>query len=153
MRKLENTIPPPVVVALLGVIMVIIARIAPLPRWENAWHFAFAGAVMALGFWVLALGFRALRRANTTIDPVNLNRTSALMTDGVYRFSRNPMYLGFALMLLVWALFLAVPWALLGPAAFVGFTSRFQIAPEERAIAARFGRDYDQFRRRTRRWI
>ena len=153
MSKLDNVIPPPVVVAIIGGAMAIIAQVAPLPRWASGWHCAFAGAIGALGFLVLALGFRALRRANTTIDPIDLNRTSALMTAGIYRYSRNPMYLGFALMLLGWATFLAVPWALLGPIAFVAFTTRFQIVPEERAIGAKFGRDYDQFRRNVRRWI
>ena len=153
MHKLNNKIPPPAVTVILAIAMLFLAQIAPFPRWQSGWHFVIAGAIGALGFVVLALGFRALRRANTTIDPINLHRTSALMTNGIYRFSRNPMYLGFALVLLGWAAFLAVPWALLGPIAFVAFTTRFQIVPEERAIGAKFGRDYDQFRRDVRRWI
>ena len=153
MRKLENKIPPPIVVALTGVLMAIVAHFTPAPRWEGAWHFVLAGGFAIAGFAVLALGFRALGAAKTTIDPVQINRASALVTSGIYRFSRNPMYLGFAGLLLGWALLLASFSALIGPIFFVAFTTRFQILPEEHAIGAKFGRDFEQFRGRVRRWI
>ena len=63
------------------------------------------------------------------------------------------MYLGFALLLLAWGLFLENLAALLGVAAFVLYMNRFQIAPEERALEARFGAEYSRYCARVRRWI
>lgn len=153
MRTLEHKIPPPAVVAFTGATMVFINWLAPHPRWQSGWHFAFGIAVTLAGFLILALGFRALRSAQTTVDPVNPERASALVSGGIYRFSRNPMYLGFAVMLVGWAVFLGSAWAFVGPIAFVAFITRFQIVPEERAMNANFGRDFAEFCKCVRRWI
>ena len=82
-----------------------------------------------------------------------LERASTLVTDGVFRFSRNPMYVGFAAALVGWAVCLAAPWTLLGPVAFVLYTNRFQVLPEERMMRAKFGGAYDEYRARVRRWV
>ena len=76
-----------------------------------------------------------------------------MVTNGIYGFTRNPMYLGLALILLGLAVFLASPWALLGPVGFVAFITRFQIRPEERALQARFGAAYTAYCARVRRWV
>ena len=93
------------------------------------------------------------RRNKTTINPVDLESASALVTSGVFRFSRNPMYVGFTAMLVGWAVCLAAPWALVGPVAFVLFTNRFQIIPEERVMREKFGQAYDDYQAQVRRWI
>ena len=80
-------------------------------------------------------------------------RSSRLVTGGVYRFSRNPMYLALALFLLAWALWLGNGAALVWPALFAAYLTRFQIVPEERALAAKFGQEYAQYCRRVRRWF
>jgi len=92
-------------------------------------------------------------RNKTTISPVDLESASALVTSGVFRFSRNPMYVGFTAMLVGWAVCLAAPWALVGPVAFVLFTNRFQIIPEERVMRDKFGQAYDDYQAQVRRWI
>ena len=92
-------------------------------------------------------------RNKTTINPVDLESASALVTSGVFRFSRNPMYVGFTAMLVGWAVCLAAPWALVGPVAFVLFTNRFQIIPEERVMRDKFGQAYDDYQAQVRRWI
>ena len=76
-----------------------------------------------------------------------------MVTHGVYRFTRNPMYLGLLLILLGLAVYLASPWVLLGPVAFAAFITRFQIQPEERALTARFGATYTDYCARVRRWL
>jgi protein-S-isoprenylcysteine O-methyltransferase Ste14 len=112
-----------------------------------------AVAIIAFGFSFVARAFRTFRAAGTTIDPVHVDRVSALVTSGVFGRTRNPMYVGFATMLVGWAAFLAVPWLLLGPALFVLFTARFQIVPEERAMRARFGDTYAAYASRVPRWL
>jgi protein-S-isoprenylcysteine O-methyltransferase Ste14 len=76
-----------------------------------------------------------------------------LVTEGPFRFTRNPMYLGFAVTLLAWSVWLAHPVTLLGIAGFVAWMNRLQIVAEERAIGALFGEEFERYRNRVRRWI
>jgi protein-S-isoprenylcysteine O-methyltransferase Ste14 len=98
-------------------------------------------------------GIGAFRRAKTPLDPVHIDRASTLVTSGIYGFTRNPMYLGLTTLLLAWAVFLSALWSLLGPVIFVLFIDRFQIAPEERAMRAKFDAEYNAYTRRVRRWM
>ena len=98
-------------------------------------------------------GLLAFRKAKTTVNPLAPNRSTAVVSTGVYRITRNPMYLGMALILLGLALYLASPWALLGPLVFAAFITRFQIQPEERALTARFGAAYTAYCTQVRRWL
>jgi protein-S-isoprenylcysteine O-methyltransferase Ste14 len=71
----------------------------------------------------------------------------------VYRFTRNPMYVGLAMLLFAWAAWLWSAWALPGPPAFVLYISRFQIAPEERMLSRKFGDDFASYCAKVRRWL
>lgn len=75
------------------------------------------------------------------------------MVGGVYRYTRNPMYLGLTMLLLAWTLYLAVPAALAGPLLFAAYITRFQIIPEERVLAQKFGADYAAYLRKVRQWL
>jgi protein-S-isoprenylcysteine O-methyltransferase Ste14 len=113
-----------------------------------------AAAMIALAGVALSIaGIIAFRLARTTINPMKPEATSSLVRSGIYRFTRNPMYLGLCLLLIAWAVFLACPWALLGPLAFVLYMNRFQIGPEERALSALFGEEYSAYRSTVRRWL
>ncbi|MGZ5132161.1 MAG: methyltransferase family protein, partial [Caldimonas sp.] len=98
-------------------------------------------------------GVVAFRRARTTVNPTKPQSASSLVVSGIYRLTRNPMYVGLLLLLLAWAAFLCSPWALLGPLAFVLYIGRFQIAAEERALLALFGSEYSAYKARVRRWL
>lgn len=93
------------------------------------------------------------RRANTTVNPLKPQAASSLVTAGIYRYTRNPMYLGLLFLLVAWAVLLSSPFALLGPVAFVTYISRFQIVPEERVLAALFGAEYAAYQAGVRRWL
>ncbi|MDE2018054.1 MAG: isoprenylcysteine carboxylmethyltransferase family protein [Hyphomicrobiales bacterium] len=152
MDRLERMIPPPVVLLLIGAAMRWTAPALPaaaLPGWARvAWAFAFGGAGAAL----LAAAVFGFFRARTTVDPIRIDRASTLVVDGVYRVSRNPIYLADALFLVAWAGWLASPLTLAGPAALVAYLTRFQIRPEERFLAAKFGARYEAYRAAVRRW-
>ena len=150
---LENRIPPPLVVVLIGAAMAVIAWFTPALEIGSNVRFAVGGIAIALGALVAVQGARMFWRNKTTINPVDLESASALVTSGVFRFSRNPMYVGFTAMLVGWAVCLAAPWALVGPVAFVLFTNRFQIIPEERVMRDKFGQAYDDYQAQVRRWI
>ena len=109
--------------------------------------FAVAGAVVALA------GVAAFRRASTTVNPIRPEAVSSLVTSGVYRITRNPMYLGFLLALIGWAVWLAHPLSLLVVPLFVIYMNRFQIVPEERVLRARFETAFDSYSGGTRRWL
>ena len=79
--------------------------------------------------------------------------TSSLVCSGIYRVTRNPMYLGLVFVLVAWAVFLSSAWALLGPMAFALYMNRFQIAPEERVLSSMFGASYSDYLSRVRRWL
>jgi protein-S-isoprenylcysteine O-methyltransferase Ste14 len=152
-HPLENRVPPPLVVVLIGVAMGGIAWSTPAVEITSPLRFGVGGAVIALGAFAVVHGARMFWRNETTIDPLDLERASTLVTSDLFRLSRNPMYVGFAAALVGWAVCLAAPWSLLGPVAFVLFIDRFQILPEERVMRAKFGRAYDEYRAKVRRWV
>ena len=153
MRALEHKIPPPVVALLVGAAMWGISLVTPpieipaLIRVVAAFTIAVAGVVIAVS------GVVAFRRASTTVNPLKPETASSLVTCGVFRFTRNPMYVGLALALLGWAVYLSSIVAYLGPLVFVLYMNRFQIAPEERALTALFGPAFADYRGRVRRWL
>ena len=153
MRALELKIPPPIVAVLIGGAMWFAARTGPAIGLSLfARTFVFVAIALAGGALALA-GDMEFKRARTTVNPFKPQNTSTLVTSGVYRFTRNPMYVGLALVVLGWAAFLCSAWALAGPVAFVLYISRFQIAPEERILSARFGAAYSDYLSRVRRWL
>ncbi|MDV2858165.1 isoprenylcysteine carboxylmethyltransferase family protein [Oceanimonas sp. AH20CE76] len=144
-------LPPPAVAALVAGLMWLMAGWLPgltvfWPRWL-AWGPLLAG----IGLMVLAA--RSLQQAHTTLLPFTPERASRLVTNGVFARSRNPIYLGDALWLLAWALWLQSWPALLGPVLFVVYMNRVQIAAEERALTLRFGKAYTDYCNRVRRWL
>ena len=152
-HPLENKIPPPLVVVVLGAAMGGIAWFTSSFEIGVGLRFVAGGLVIALGAGIVILGATTFWRARTTIDPVNLDSASSLVTGGVFGYTRNPMYVGFAAMLIGWAVCLSSPWALLGPVVFVLFTTRFQIIPEERVMNSKFGQEYAEYWATVRRWL
>ena len=153
MRWLEHRIPPPMVGALVALAMGWLARASAPPALPVAVRLGLAVALALIGLAFLAPAAAAFHRAHTTVNPLKPGAASALVVAGVYRFTRNPMYVGFAALLLAWAAWLAVPATLLGPAFFVAYLTRFQILPEERALRDRFGDSFDAYCRQVRRWL
>ncbi|UVE16521.1 isoprenylcysteine carboxylmethyltransferase family protein [Pseudomonas sp. LS44] len=154
MRWLENRIPPPLVATLFGLLMWLVAHRLP-GHLELAieWRLGAALAVLLVGVSVCLAGVLSFRRARTTVNPLKPETASALVSSGIYRYTRNPMYLGFATVLLAWAVFLAWLPAVLGVLGFVLYMNHFQIAPEERALSALFGADFYQYCEQVRRWL
>lgn len=152
MHWLEHKIPPPAVGLLCALAMWVAA---PAVDWSSlSWlHWALGLAWVAAGLVFDVLGLLAFRRAKTTVNPLSPGKASSLVASGVYRVTRNPMYVGMALVLCGWAVLLAHVGSVLGPVVFVAFITRFQIVPEERFMAAKFGNDYTRFCQQVRRWL
>jgi protein-S-isoprenylcysteine O-methyltransferase Ste14 len=152
MPSLELKVPPPLVALLVAACMWGLTRVSPpasLPSFRVG--VAVALAVLALTFSIS--GVAAFRRAKTTKNPMKPQAASSLVVAGVYKVTRNPMYLGLCILLFAWAAFLWSVWTLLGPLVFAAYISRFQIAPEERVLAELFGGEYSAYKARVRRWL
>ena len=148
---MELKLHPPVVMLLCAALMKLLSVWLPLMALPQApW---LAMVLVALGLVSGISGVVAFWRQRTTVNPHTPERTSALVTGGIYRLTRNPMYLGMALFLAAWALWLGqlTPWVGIG--VYVGYLNRFQIAPEERMLAQKFGAAWEADRRRVRRWM
>lgn len=152
-HSLDNKFPPPLVVLLIGAVMFATAWLTPTVEIASTVRFLAGGTTIVLGLLVVVQGARTFWRHKTTINPVELAKASTLVTTGVFRFSRNPMYVGFTCVLVGWAMCLGTPLAIIGPIVFVLFTNRFQIGPEERMMQAKFGQAYNDYRAQVRRWL
>lgn len=146
-------VPPPVIVLICGLAMWAVSRYLP---WAT---FAFPGRMpIALLLLTLALALMlaaavSFIAARTTINPMRPARASTLITGGVFRISRNPIYLGDLLLLAAFAMWLANALNLPVMIAFVWYLNRFQIEAEERALTALFGEQYRAYCARVRRWL
>ena len=142
---------PPKLVLVLLVAMAGLHAVLPGPV-ILAFPYNLAGAaVAAFGLLVTLSGARRFSRIGTNIR--TFNEPGVLVTDGPFRWSRNPMYLGFVLLLLGTAFLLGTATPLTGPLLFAIVADRWYIGFEERAMRAKFGADYEAYARRTRRWI
>jgi protein-S-isoprenylcysteine O-methyltransferase Ste14 len=148
-----SRVPPPLWTLIFGVAMWALNHYSPLltiiPEPWNllGWRLMIIAAVPPVA------AFLQFWRANTTINPVNPEATSTLVTTGAYAWTRNPMYLGLSILLLGWAIRLGTLSPFVGPLLFAPLIARVQIRPEEYALRMRFGKDYDHYCQRVNRWI
>lgn len=153
MHYLDKKIPPLLVAVCFGLAIWVLSRFAPAldlsPIAKTA--ITLAAVLAAAVFGVAAVV--SFRRARTTVNPLQPEAASALVTSGIYRYTRNPMYVAMALLLVALSAWLAFPWSLLCVAGFVSYMNRFQIAPEERALEALFSEEYRRYCARVRRWV
>jgi protein-S-isoprenylcysteine O-methyltransferase Ste14 len=153
MEWLERRVPPPIVAALCATLMWWIAQHTTriTPPDDAVRIVAVLSAALAGILFIAAIGGFAV--AKTTVSPTRRAEPSALVTTGVYRYTRNPMYLALACLLHGWATWLRAPVALVGLVLFVAYITRFQIAAEERALMTRFGAAYASYRASAGRWL
>jgi protein-S-isoprenylcysteine O-methyltransferase Ste14 len=150
---LENRIPPPVVALLVAAGMWALSRWWPLVRFELPSPLLVGFGVALVGGAVSGAGAREFRRAKTTVNPLHPERASAVVTTGIYRCTRNPMYVGAVFVLLGCFLAFGALSAVLGLPAFVLYITRYQIRPEERVLLSKFGKEYADYMARVRRWL
>jgi protein-S-isoprenylcysteine O-methyltransferase Ste14 len=153
MRFLELRIPPPAVGLVVAAGMWAAARFSPVLRLPDVGRLSVAVILTAVGVAVAVGGVMSFRRARTTVNPLKPETSAALVSTGVYSFTRNPMYLGMLLVLFAWAVYLSSIWSLLGPVLFALYITRFQIVPEERVLARLFGATFAAYKKRVRRWL
>jgi protein-S-isoprenylcysteine O-methyltransferase Ste14 len=153
MGSLELKVPPPFVALLFGLLMWLVSSLGGAADVSFGNRIGRAVVVASIG---VVIGFAAMGsfvRAKTTMNPTKPSATASLVTHGVFRFTRNPMYLSLVLYLVAWAVYLSNWLALLLVPVFVLYVNQFQIKPEERALSALFGSEYASYKARVRRWL
>lgn len=150
---LENRIPPPVVAVLIAAGMWALSRWWPVLTFELPSPLLVGLAVSSVGGVISSAGVREFRRAKTTVNPLHPELASAVVTTGIYRYTRNPMYVGIVFVLLGCFLALGGLSAILGLPAFVLYITRYQVQPEEQVLLSKFGKEYADYAARVRRWL
>lgn len=153
LRFLELKIPPPIVGLGIGLMMWLVPPLAGTVDVVPAIRIAVALVFLIVGQGIAITGVVEFRRAKTTVNPIKVRSASSLVSGGIYRFTRNPMYLGMLLTLVGWAAYLSNPLAILFLPLFVLYINRFQIGPEERILASLFGAPYAAYMGKVRRWV
>lgn len=153
MNHLQLKIPPPVYLLVFAGVMWLAVRYWPgFTLFDPPWNLAGGLLVLvalSMDFWSLGLFFRA----HTTFNPIHPERTSHLVTDGPYRRTRNPMYVGMLMILAGWGIYLAVLTPFLLLPVFVWVLTVQQVIPEEQALEARFGDAYRAYQQQVPRWL
>ena len=153
MHSLENKIPPPIIAA------VFVAAMWGLSLTGSAIELNLTASAVSMvvllvsGALFAITGVLTFKRAETTVNPLKPETASSLVSSGVYRISRNPMYVGMALFLAAWGVYLSSALAIIGVPGFILYMNRYQIAPEERALTEIFGFEFEIYQSKVRRWL
>ena len=148
---METKIPPPIVTLVFGLSIYFSRGIFQLIEIKHSFYFGIL--LLLLGFVILISAVRLFRKDKTTVNPLSPEQATKLVTDGIFKYSRNPMYLGMALVLGSIAVFFNLIGGIILIVLFCAYITKFQIFPEERAMRDLFSDDFDKYTKATRRWI
>jgi protein-S-isoprenylcysteine O-methyltransferase Ste14 len=150
---LSNRIPPPILVVLSYILMWLLNDFAPfgqnlLPQLKG-----LAMGLFSVGLIINLMAAATFRKAQTTINPLNPEKASSLIDHGVFSWSRNPIYLAMAIMVVAGVFWTGNILNFVVVALFVWFITKYQIKPEEKALEKIFGDAFDGYCSKVRRWI
>ena len=148
---METKIPPPIVTLVFGLSIYFSRGIFQVIEIKHSFYFGIL--LLLLGFVILISAVRLFRKDKTTVNPLSPEQATKLVTDGIFKYSRNPMYLGMALVLGSIAVFFNLIGGIILIALFCAYITKFQIFPEEKAMRDLFPDDFDIYTKATRRWI
>ena len=146
-------IPPPILMIIIASAMFFLTKYVGIASFDFPGRRALAISFAVTGFTVDLISIVAFFRAKTTVNPLAPARAQKLVISGIYRYSRNPMYLGLALTLTGWFFWLGALPSLALVVLFIWLITEFQIKPEERALLEKFGDEYTVYCKKVRRWI
>lgn len=151
---MHKKIPPLLLTGIFAALILLASRVFPQFTYDPPFRSVIAAVLVTIGTAICGLAIQSFFRIRTTVNPVTPEQSTSLVVEGVFRYTRNPMYLGFLMLLMAWAVFLAhIPSLLLAPPLFIGYMNTFQIIPEEEALSQIFGDDFASYRRKVRRWL
>ena len=148
---MKTKIPPPIIALICIVINYLSTYLINPIKFPNIE--IIGGLILLLGVATAVLATLLFKKDKTTVNPMNLEETTALVTNGIFSITRNPMYLGLFLSILSTILFFGSWFGIIILMFFVWYINKFQIIPEEEAIEKLFGDEYREYKKNVRRWI
>jgi len=146
-------IPPALVTVITALLMYLVARFLPFGDFNFTGRFYVLWVLFGLGILLGILSLIQFFTSKTSIDPRDPQKASELVVSGIYKISRNPMYLSLLLILFAWGLYLPNAFNFILLVFFVAYMNKFQILPEEQALTVKFGKAYEQYAKNVRRWF
>ncbi|MCP4187497.1 MAG: isoprenylcysteine carboxylmethyltransferase family protein [Gammaproteobacteria bacterium] len=140
-------------VIIFAVLMYVAAVVTDTLDISLATHWPVIVAIFVAGTLIILIGGYQFKAASTTVNPLRPEESTQLVTTGIYQFSRNPMYVGFFLFLLAWAVLLGSLMVVLVLPLFILLITKVQILPEEEVLQRKFGENYINYKGRVRRWV
>ena len=148
---MKTKIPPPI----LALVMVVLIYLSSF--FIESTTFNYQGSlsllVLILGLACAIPSFKLFARYKTTISPLKPSDATALVTEGMYRYSRNPMYLGLLLLTIASTIWFGSWFGIIINILFIFLINFLQIIPEEEALLEIFGEEYEEYKKNVRRWI
>mgnify|MGYP000364772738 CR=1 FL=1 len=148
---MKNEIPPPIVTLFFGLCIYFSQEFFPEFNLEYFTILSYISHFAGLSILVLAV--RLFKKQNTTVNPIKIDNASSLVTSGVFKFSRNPMYLGMVMILFGLALMFNLFGGILFVLLFMIYITKFQIRPEEEVMERLFGEDFIKYKHKVRMWL
>lgn len=152
MKNLELKIPPLIVALICAILIWVIDLIYGFER-SSFLFLVISALVFIIGTIISILGVLEFRRLKTTVNPMVPEKSTSLVVRGVYKFTRNPMYVGFLLWLCSLGFFYSNPISLIPILIFYFYMNLYQIIPEERILEEKFGEEYLVYKSSVRRWL
>tara|TARA_B100000963_G_scaffold31614_1_gene23398 strand:+ start:296 stop:742 length:447 start_codon:yes stop_codon:yes gene_type:complete len=148
---MKTTIPPPLITLICALLIFLSKFLFP----ELTFNYSNKLCLFFLisGFSIILISCRTFKKQKTTINPIKIEKASSLVTCGIFKYSRNPMYLGMLLILISTAIKFSFYGGVIVIGFFVYFITIFQILPEEKAMQKLFGEDFIKYKNKTRRWL
>jgi protein-S-isoprenylcysteine O-methyltransferase Ste14 len=144
-------IAPPLLFVLPILASLALEWLVPTSFVHGAFRWILGALIFVAGIALNVGGFVTQKRAGT--DPIPFNPTTRIVAHGLYRFTRNPMYIGFALCTFGLAILVNSAWMLLAVPIGLALVDRIVITREERYLERKFGEEYLNYKRRVRRWL
>ena len=148
---MKTKIPPPII-ALVMIVLIYLSSLLIVPTTFN-YQNSLSILVLIMGLACVLPSFRLFARYKTTISPLTPSDTAALVTEGMYRYSRNPMYLGLLLITIASTIWFGTWLGIIINIVFIFLINFLQIIPEEEALLEIFGEEYEEYKKNVRRWI
>ena len=142
---METKIPPPIVTLVFGLSIYFSRELFPAVKTQQSFYLGMC--LLLLGLFVLISAVRLFKQDKTTVNPLSPEQATTLVTEGIFKFSRNPMYLGMAFVLAAMAVFFNVIGGIILIIHFCVYITKFQIIPEERAMMNLFAQDFDEYKK------
>lgn len=151
--NLELKVPPAVVTFVFIVLMYFVSSIFSFLNIDFMFQIFLSVETAVSGFVLIVAGSYVFNEKKTSINPLKPQSATSLVTNGVYKFTRNPMYLGIVIILFAWLLFLGNILNIVNIVLFVLYMNKYQIIPEEKALEKLFNEEYLSYKAKVKRWI